>query len=106
MFVIIVDFLIKEEEVENFKPLMLENARASLMDEPGCRQFDVCFDIEDARKCFLYEVYDSKAAFDEHLLTGHFKTFDAAVGPMLENKHVRALNLIQGTTLSTLDKTL
>ena len=38
MFVIIVDFLIKENEVENFKPLMLENARASLMDESGCRQ--------------------------------------------------------------------
>ncbi|GIR52738.1 MAG: hypothetical protein CM15mP62_02090 [Rhodospirillaceae bacterium] len=101
MFVIIVDFLIKENEVENFKPLMLENARASLMDEPGCRQFDVCFDLEDSRKCFLYEVYDSKAAFDEHLLTVHFKTFDEAVGSMLENKQVRALNLIQGTTLPT-----
>ena len=106
MFVIIVDFLIKEDEVENFKPLMLENASASLMDEPGCRQFDVCFDLEDPRKCFLYEVYDSKAAFDEHLLTVHFKTFDEAVGSMLENKQVRALNLIQGTTLPTLDGTL
>ena len=106
MFVIIVDFLIKENEVENFKPLMLENARASLMDEPGCRQFDVCFDSEDFRKCFLYEVYDSKAAFDEHLLTVHFKTFDEAVGSMLENKQVRALNLIQGTTLPTSDGTL
>ena len=78
MFVIIVDFLIKENEVENFKPLMLENARASLMDEPGCRQFDVCFDLEDSRKCFLYEVYDSKAAFDEHLLTCLLYTSDAA----------------------------
>ena len=106
MFVIIVDFLIKEDEVENFKPLMLENASASLMDEPGCRQFDVCFDLEDPRKCFLYEVYDSKAAFDEHLLTVHFKTFDAAVGSMLENKQVRALDLIQGTTLQALDRTL
>ena len=52
MFVIIVDFLIKENEVENFKPLMLENARASLMDEPGCRQFDVCFDIELSESAF------------------------------------------------------
>ena len=103
MFVIIVDFLIKEKEVENFKPLMLENARASLIGEPGCRQFDVCFDIENSRKCFLYEVYDSKAAFDEHLLTVHFKTFDEVVGSMLENKQVRALSLIQGTTLPTSD---
>ena len=55
----------------------------------------MCFDLEDSRKCFLYEVYDSKAAFDEHLLTVHFKTFDEAVGPMLENKQVRALNLIR-----------
>ena len=72
MYVIIVDFLIKENEVEKFKPLMLENARASLMDEPGCRQFDVCFDLDNTRKCFLYEVYDDKSAFDAHLATEHF----------------------------------
>ena len=106
MYVIIVDFLIIENEVEKFKPLMLENARASLMDEPGCRQFDVCFDLDNTRKCFLYEVYDNKSAFDAHLATEHFKSFDKAVTPMLENKQVRALNLIQGTTLPRLDGTV
>ena len=53
MFVIIVDFLIKENEVENYKPLIFENARASLMDEPGCRQFDVCFDLRPSKVLFV-----------------------------------------------------
>ena len=99
MFVITVEFLIKEADVEKFRPLMLENARASLTKETGCKQFDVCFDPDDVRKCFLYEVYDDKSAFDVHLTMPHFRNFDHAVEPLLEKKVVRVLTLVQGTTL-------
>ena len=42
MYVIIVDFKIKSDRLADFLPLMQENATASLRDEPGCHQFDVC----------------------------------------------------------------
>ncbi|MBH69552.1 MAG: antibiotic biosynthesis monooxygenase [Rhodospirillaceae bacterium] len=100
MFVITVNFLVKKQAVDKFKPLMMENAQASLAKESGCRQFDVCFDPEDDRKCFLYEVYDDREAFDAHLLTTHFKRFDDAVAPMLEAKEVKVLKLVQGATIS------
>ena len=58
---------------------MLENARASLNDEPGCHQFDVCFAADDPGRCFLYEVYTDRGAFDAHLGMAHFKAFDAKV---------------------------
>ena len=55
MYVIIVDFEIKPDRVANFLPLMQENAAASVRDEPGCHQFDVCRDPDAPHRIFLYE---------------------------------------------------
>ena len=91
MYVIIVDFEIDPEQIDDFLPLMCENASASARDEPGCRQFDVCHDPDQPGHVFLYEVYDDRAAFDAHLSTPHFKSFDAATASMIRSKKVRAL---------------
>ena len=99
MYVVTVEFVVKTASVDDFRPAMLENARASLEDEPGCRQFDVCFDQDDPARCFLYEVYDDRAAFDAHLGMPHFKSFDAHVGPMLDSNQVQTWGLVQGTVL-------
>jgi len=40
-----------------------------------CRQFDVCVSASHSNGVFLYEVYDSKAAFDAHLASAHFRQF-------------------------------
>jgi (4S)-4-hydroxy-5-phosphonooxypentane-2,3-dione isomerase len=37
---------------------------------------------------FLYELYDDKAAFDAHLKTPHFLSFDARVRDWVERKAV------------------
>ena len=91
MYVIVVDFKIKPEHLNQFMPLMLENARASRETEPGCRVFDVCVDPKDKTSVFLYEVYDDRGAFDAHLAAAHFKRFDAAVASMVAAKTVRTL---------------
>ena len=101
MFVVTVNFSVKRNQIEQFKPLMLENARLSLELEPGCQQFDVCFDSNEPRGCFLYEVYDDKPAFETHLQMPHFKLFDAKVAELLDNKIVKTLTLVQGTVLSS-----
>ena len=101
MFVVTVNFSVKRNQIEQFKPLMLENARLSLELEPGCKQFDVCFDSNEPRECFLYEVYDDKPAFETHLQMPHFKLFDAKVAELLDNKIVKTLTLVQGTVLSS-----
>ena len=87
----IVDFEINLEQIDAFLPLMRENASASARDEPGCRQFDVCYDPDHPGHVFLYEVYDDRTAFDAHLSTPHFKSFDAATASMIRSKKVRAL---------------
>lgn len=88
-----VTFALHQERRAAFLPLMVENARLSLKREPGCRQFDVCSDGGD--KVFLYELYEDPAAFEAHLQSAHFKSFDAAVGEMVANKKVQTWAEVQ-----------
>ena len=76
-------------------PLMLDNARASLRDEPGCHRFDVCHNPDQPGTVFLYEIYDDAAAFDAHLKTAHFRGFDAACAPMIAAKSVATYSKVQ-----------
>lgn len=91
--VIWVEFDIKPERFADFLPLMHANAKASLNDEPGCRQFDVLQPIGKPNAVALYEIYDDKAAFDAHLRTPHFLSFDKATADMIAAKRVRAFSL-------------
>ncbi len=88
MFAVTVTFEIKPDEMVNFLPLMQQNARQSLENEPGCQVFDICHSFGEST-VFLYEIYDDKVAFDTHLATQHFKNFDAATAAMIETKDVR-----------------
>lgn len=77
----------------DFLPLMRENARASVADEPGCLRFDVCLPVGgegggDGSEVFLYELYADRAAFDAHLASPHYRAFDAATRDMVAEKRV------------------
>lgn len=87
MFVVTVTFRLKPGCWDEFVPLMVENATASKGLEPGCKQFDVCLG-DDTRTIFLYEIYDDAAAFQDHLVSDHYKKFDVAVTDMIEDKTV------------------
>jgi (4S)-4-hydroxy-5-phosphonooxypentane-2,3-dione isomerase len=89
MYIVTVEFTVKPEHVASFMLLIVDNARASREQEPGCRQFDVCVDPAAREAVFLYEAYDDRAAFDAHLASAHFKSFDAAVPDMVVSKAVR-----------------
>ncbi len=75
MYVITVLFSIGAEHTSDFLQAIVANARTSVAEESGCRQFDVCVSARDSNEVFLYEVYDSKAAFDAHLASVHFRQF-------------------------------
>lgn len=89
MFAVCVTFQIVHGQMDVFMPLMLANARASLSDEPECHRFDVLTDPARPNEVGLYELYTDAAAFDAHLASAHFKTFDAAVSAMIASKSVQ-----------------
>lgn len=89
MFVVTVLFAVKPAHQGEFMAAMLANARTSLQDEPGCRQFDVCQSGADGAGVFLYEVYDSQADFERHLVTPHFLSFNQQSAPWVLAKTVQ-----------------
>ena len=91
MFVVTVQFELKQGTQETFLTLMLENAKASEELEPGCLQFDVCTNPETPDQIFLYEVYADSTAFKAHLAMPHFKSFDEATGNMIAAKSIKTL---------------
>ena len=90
MYVITVLFSIRSEHTAAFMQAMIANARTSVAEESGCRQFDVCISERDPNDVFLYEVYDSKAAFDAHLASAHFRQFNESTAAWVTAKVINA----------------
>ncbi len=86
MYVVTVEFTIDPARWNDFMPLMLDNARRSREDEPGCRQFDVSIGETRPGVVFLYELYDDATAFDAHLAAPHFLSFAAATTSMIQHR--------------------
>ena len=74
-FVVIAEFQVKPGEMPAFLEAARDDARHSVAEEPGCRQFDVICPEGSQDTVVFYEVYDSRAAFDAHLETPHLKRF-------------------------------
>ena len=88
MFVITVDFEIKNEYLDQFRSRVLQQAKDSLNNEEKCFIFDVCFDEKNTSKVFLYEIYQDKDAFDYHLKSDHYLGFGKDVQNWVTKKTV------------------
>jgi len=71
MYVIIAPIQIKAGYKDQFVEAVVEDARSSVANEPGCLRFDVIQDANDANRIWLYEVYKDEAAFQAHLQAPH-----------------------------------
>ena len=89
-FVVIPEFRVRPGCMEAFLAAAADDARHSVADEPGCRQFDVVVPEESDDVVVFYEVYDSRAAFEAHLATPHLARFREAFPPLIiEERTVR-----------------
>ena len=95
-FVIIAEFEVKPDQLEQFLELARTDASQSVAKEPGCRQFDVTLDREQPNRVVLYEVYEDAAAFDAHLETPHLAAFRAGIERLIVSRHVRRLTRVHG----------
>ena len=68
---------------------MLDDARGSNNDEPGCLRFDVLQDSEDPNKIHLYEVYKDQAAVDAHRQAPHYTKWRETVQDWFAAETVR-----------------
>ena len=93
-FAIIVKFTLKPGVAKSFAPLIMENATASVRDEPTCQQFQVLYDEQNPEIVFLYEVYDNAAALDGHRETPHFKKFIETANEMIAEREIQRCTLL------------
>lgn len=93
-YVIMVDFRLKPGSLKAFRALIDENAAMSCATEAGCRRFDVLEPREGGDRVILYEIYDDRAAFEEHIKTAHFHKFNTASMPLVAEKTVSDYNLV------------
>ena len=89
MIALIVTIQIKPEHREAFMESMLDDARGSNNDEPGCLRFDVLQDNEDPNKIHLYEVYQDQAAVDAHRQAPHYTKWRETVQDWFAAETVR-----------------
>ena len=94
-FAIVVTFKLKPGSAQAFRPIIMENAEASVRDEPGCHQFQVLCDEVDPDQIVLYEVYEDVDAFEAHKMTPHFEKFDREGKPMVEEAVVQRCTLLK-----------
>lgn len=80
---LIVDFQVNEGKMAEFLPLMKENARASVANEPGCLQFDVLQVQGEPNRIVLFEVYADDAAFQAHMKMPHLAAFLEKARPLM-----------------------
>ena len=89
-FVVIAEFQVAPGKMEAFLAAARDDARHSVADEPGCRQFDVVRPERSEDAVLFYEVYDDRAAFDRHLGTPHLARFREAFPALIvEERPVR-----------------
>ncbi len=92
MFVIVAEFRIAHDRVQDFASLIDLQARDSLKQEEGCLYFDVCQDETDSSRFLLYEIYKDTDAYQAHRGYPHSKAFQGAVKPMVVELKVQRLN--------------
>lgn len=88
MLCVSVDFDIRPEATEAFVRRVGQQASDSRQNEPGCQVFEVWTSSDRPHTVHLHEVYDDTDAFDLHLKSAHFQSFDADTADMIADKKV------------------
>ncbi len=91
MIALVVTIKIKEGHKEAFMASMMDDARGSNNDEPGCLRFDVLQDNEDPNKIHLYEVYKDEAALEAHRQAPHYTKWRETVSDWFDGDIGRAV---------------
>lgn len=90
MYIVHVYIQVKEEFIEAFKEVTLENARNSVQ-EPGIARFDVIQQVDDPRRFVLVEVYRTQEDTARHKETAHYNKWRELAEPMMAEPRTRTI---------------
>ena len=88
MLIVQVQVHVKADQVETFKAVTLENARASLR-EPGVARFDILQQADDPTRFILTEVYRTAQDPAKHKETAHYLLWKDSAEPLMAEPRTR-----------------
>ena len=92
-FAICAEHFVKKGNMDEWLRLATANSAASL-EEPECHRFDVLLDRDDPNHAFLYEIYESRAAWLSHCEQPHLRAFVDGVKDLLLKRIRSELDLL------------
>jgi quinol monooxygenase YgiN len=90
MHIVHVAIHVKDGSVEEFKRATIENAGNSRQ-EPGVARFDVIQQADDPTRFMLLEVYRTPEDAGKHKETAHYKRWQQAVEPLMQEARTRII---------------
>ena len=62
---------------------LLHDLAANSLKEPGAKRFEILRDVERINHFTMVEVWENRAAYDQHLMAAHTRTFRDKIQPYL-----------------------
>lgn len=72
MFMFLVQVDVRPDLLDAFERAIVENARQSVLRDPGCLRFEVSRVVGEPTRWVFYEVYTDEAAWRQHQRSAHF----------------------------------
>ena len=89
MIAVFVTIQIKQGFKDRFMEALLDDARGSMHNEPGCFRFDILQDDGDPDRIHLYEVYADEQAVEAHRASPHFTKWLSTVEDWFDGDRTR-----------------
>ncbi|HZP21621.1 MAG TPA: antibiotic biosynthesis monooxygenase [Bauldia sp.] len=94
MLVVTTFYEMEAESLDIVRGAIIRQAEITRMREAGCQRFDVCFDPDSATRCLTYAIFESEAAYDHHLGSDHYRTFDDLVASRVQTRETELWTLV------------
>lgn len=75
MFMLLVQVEVRPDLLDEFERAIVENARQSVLYDPGCLRFEVARVVDAPTRWVFYEQYTDEAAWRAHRLSAHFVAY-------------------------------
>src|ERR1700746_4169678 len=74
---------------------LLKGMLAPTHAEPGCKAYEL-YESNSKGRFYIYEIYESQAALDQHAASPHFKHLEQTVGDLLQEPF--EVNILRAVT--------
>lgn len=78
-------------EMKNFMIDLAKKVRA----EKGCLQFDLVQDIKNENNFIIYEIWENKDAWENHLQTTHINEYNLKIQECLEKMEINCAKFVE-----------